>query len=115
MLDNAQFNLQLDIAQYKYFVMNMLWCFRKLGKATAADAGAGAGGEGDSGDQLHQGPRKSHRPHRQDDGQVLRRQGGHLLQHDLRRQERRAHQRVQTEIPRPRQTSHGPQTVPPPA
>lgn len=51
-----------------------------MGEAAAVDAGARAGGAGHRGEGDHQGAGEGHRAHRQDDRQVLRRQGEPLSQ-----------------------------------
>lgn len=48
---------------------------RPVGEAASVDAGARAGGPGHRGEGEHQGAGEGHRAHRQDDRQVLRREG----------------------------------------
>lgn len=46
-----------------------------MGEAAAVDAGARTGGTGHRGEGEHQGVGEGHRAHREDDRQILRRQG----------------------------------------
>lgn len=54
--------------------MRILHC-RTVGEAATVDAGARVSGAGYSREGEHQGAGEGHRAHRQDDRQVLRRQG----------------------------------------